>query len=106
MLDRNVRKAILICGVLFAGVLVLFSLTGEGAVKDEKEDELEILLCSIDGVDEVKAVYYYADDKNGEVIDGVAIVYKGREDSRITERMYELINALFNIPYNRIYVSH
>lgn len=106
MHDKNIRKVVLICGVLFAGILMLPYLGGTDMTGDKKEDEIEVLLCSIDGVEEVNVVYYYTDEKNSEVLDGVAIVYKGREDSRIREQIYELINALYDIPYNRIYVSH
>lgn len=103
MLDKNIRKVILICSVLILSVLFFSSLGFEDSGKKDTEGDLEAMLSQIDGVDEVSVIYYYAVT---EELEGIAVVYHGNESSEIRAEIYELVNALYDIPYNRIYVSN
>ncbi len=103
MHDKNVKKVILICSVLILSVLFFSSLGSGDNGKKDTESELESMLSQIDGVDEVSVIYYYA---ASEEIEGVAVVYHGNRSSEVSSRIYELVNALYDIPYNRIYVSN
>ena len=102
-------KKILLIGA--AMILLLFLISGVGE-SDKKTDvpagsELETLLASIDGVDQVRVVFYYNKDTAAkkEEVNGIAVVYSGAADAGTEKKMYELIRSLYGIPYHRIYIS-
>lgn len=70
--------------------------------KQSADNELEQLLAQIDGVQSVSAAFYY---EQGDRPLGVAVVYTGDKRSETVAKIYELISALYGLPYNRIYVS-
>ncbi len=100
MLEKKVRSLIIILGTVFICFFALSSFSPSNENMKAGGD-LESVLCNIDGVDEVSVVFSTNDSEAGA--DGVAVIYKGSCNER---EIYDLINALYDIPYNRIFVSH
>ena len=105
MADKNIRSVLLICLVVLS-VAVFFSFISDGGQKTDSGSELEAMLCDIEGVEDVKVVYYYTDGGDAARPAGVVISYNGTGDRATDRTIYEMIHALYDIPYSRIYVSH
>lgn len=69
------------------------------------EESLCALICCIDGVDEARVEFSRGTSSGEEEIVGIAVVYKGDGSSETKGKVYELISALYGIPYSRIYVE-
>lgn len=102
MIEKKVKTLVFALGIIILCVLALSSLNLKGGEKGS--DDLEAMLCNIEGVDEVSVVFNESKDENKT--DGVAVIYKGKDDEVIKREIYELISALYDIPYNRIFVSY
>ena len=108
--DKSMKKILLIGAVLMAVLAVLsnFSDKDDTPLTQTEDQKLETLLASIDGVEQASVAFYYSEDQNGKntaQVSGIAIVYRGNGASQTEAKIYELINSLYGIPYNRIYVS-
>lgn len=102
LIEKKVKTLVFALGIIILCVLALSSLNLKGGEKGS--DDLEAMLCNIEGVDEVSVVFNESKDENKT--DGVAVIYKGKDDEVIKREIYELISALYDIPYNRIFVSY
>ncbi|MCI8589957.1 MAG: NYN domain-containing protein [Clostridiales bacterium] len=107
-MDKSMKKILLIG----AAMILLLVLIGGIAEQEKKTDvpagsELEALLASLEGVDQVQVVFYYNKDTTAkkEEVNGIAVVYSGTADAGTEKKMYELIRSLYGIPYHRIYIS-
>ncbi|MCI8331934.1 MAG: NYN domain-containing protein [Clostridiales bacterium] len=107
-MDKSMKKILLI-GAAMIFLLLLLSTMGETdkTVDTPAGSELEALLASLDGVDQVRVVFYYSKETTAkkEEVNGIAVVYSGTADAGTEKKMYELIRSLYGIPYHRIYIS-
>lgn len=104
MIDKK-QKLILIIGILAIIASVIFTLTdNKGKDKDlsYSQSDIEYLISNIDGVNDAKVIVY----KNGENIEGIAVIYSGDTSSRTINKIYELISSLYGITYSRIFVGN
>jgi len=104
LFEKRVKTIVLAVGLVIALIISLSSFEPKKEEADAESAQLESMLCNIEGVDEVSVVYSKSEIDNKA--DGVAVVYKGSNDTYVKKQIYELISALYDIPYNRIYVSH
>lgn len=100
--DKNIRSVLLICLILLSSV-VMFSFFSEDDTEGASGNDLEEIIMCLEGVDEVKVAYFYSESM---VPEGIAISYKGECYKETDIKIYEMVRALYDIPYTRIYVSH
>ncbi len=78
------------------------------------ELKIEELCNSIEGVSNAKVIItyspvevstFFAESKESEKILGIAVLCKGGDDPNIKLKLYQILNALFKLPSNRIAIS-
>lgn len=109
-MDKSMKKVLLIGAVMIALLLAVSSVSEPRNENEAKptDNELETLLAAIEGVDQVRVVFYYNQEssaKDKQEVSGIAVVYAGSAGAQAEKKMYELISSLYGIPYSRIYVS-
>ena len=94
---------ILVVGVLALALLLIPSGDKKTAEADVPGDEarLEELCSQIDGVGECRVMVTY---KSGEVY-AVAILCRGAENSKVRERLTEVITSVYGIGANRVAIQ-
>ena len=120
------KKTVIFIALVFLGVILSLSFSGEEAAKDEVslgeykaelEKELEKLCSSIDGVGKCSVSVSFSRGvensyKSGKLVEtkpprvlGVAIVCRGADSARVRQSLTELFTSLFDIPSNRVSIS-